>query len=426
MSRHSLLAIVAASVLLSGAPAVQAEDPPPEAPRATCKRRLIDNASNDGFINPAQNSSANRAELAAAGLDIESMFLRSTSNRFGVFLKINDIPERSAMAPRDPGYLYQFALTAGAKKMTYSYYFRNGQPPYNEFGPVSGVPRSVFSPERSDVAFTPAASDKLMPVQAAVDPATNYLYALWDRQALAERLGVTLAAGEKIEVGKVASFWYADTTNGTFASDELVPTDASAKTWTVDDNYCFGLPPASVSDIAGTATQFSDDTTLTAKVIDDEAGTPLANQPVSFTVGSGSPLAGTTDANGVATALYTASLPAGKHAIRVTFAGSDTVGAATGVGELVIAVEGTKMLPLAVKRTSATVRTVTATLQDDDGKVLPGQKLTWYVNGKKVTTTTTDRTGKSIFKAKPTQKVQARFLGVPAKYATSVSNIAKV
>ena len=138
---------------------------------------------------------------------------------------------------------------------------------------------------------------------------------------------------------------------------------------------------------------------------------------------------GTTDANGVATVTIATGLKASgtPYPVTVTFAGDATDGKAKLTGTILVTPEKTVFAPLAVARPSATTRTVTATLTDDDKKPLAAQKVEWLVNGKKVATLTTDAKGKSVYKgAKPGQLVQARFVAVSGKYLGALSNKPKV
>jgi hypothetical protein len=91
-------------------------------------------------------------------------------------------------------------------------------------------------------------------------------------------------------------------------------------------------------------------------------------------------------------------------------------------GTITIRSETTKFAPLAVAKPSATARTVTATLLDDDKRAVTGQSIAWYVNGKKVATGKTDSKGRAVYKgAKAGQKVQAKFTGVANKYTAASS-----
>ena len=75
-------------------------------------------------------------------------------------------------------------------------------------------------------------------------------------------------------------------------------------------------------------------------------------------------------------------------------------------------------MTLSVAKAGST-RTVTARLTSA-GKPLAGQVVTWFVNGKKVGTSTTSTAGTAVLKtAKPTQTVTAEFAGVNDKYLPS-------
>jgi hypothetical protein len=170
-------------------------------------------------------------------------------------------------------------------------------------------------------------------------------------------------------------------------------------------------------------TQFSDAAAVKAKLV-SAAGAPLVGKTVTFTL-AGKTATGTTGADGVASATLDPGVVAGTaYTLVAAFAGDSSAGAATVSTPFTVTVEATKLTLKVVKSGSA--RTVYATLKDDDGKALAGQPVTWYINGKKISTPTTNSAGQVVLKtAKPTQTVMAKFAGVSGKYAP-VSVSAKV
>jgi hypothetical protein len=399
----ALTALVAA-----GLPSAQAADPP-EQPRVNCAKRVPDSAVDDAYVNPTGIGAANQPSLKTPGLDLEAVYLRGTPDTIQLFAKVQDIPPPAEMSPRDLAFRYAFTIKYGTKSIDIAHWQKN--PLYA--AAVSG-------------ATYPTTNPVIDGTTAGVDPATNFVYVVLNRANLAKLVGAPVADGDPIELTAVKSEWIAqDNVNTRYKADEIVP-PAALKAWTVGDNYCFGPPPAALTDVTAAAVQFSDATPLTAKLV-DELGAAMPDQQVRFTVvGGGAAMVGTTNGNGVATVSYVAKAAAGTYPVRVEFPGTATAGTATATGSLTISTEPTAFRPLGVKNASATARTVTATLVDDDGKPATAQRVAWYVNGKLVTTVSTDSAGRSVYKAKPKQKVQAKFAGLSGRYGAAASNTATV
>jgi len=70
-----------------------------------------------------------------------------------------------------------------------------------------------------------------------------------------------------------------------------------------------------------TAGQYSDPTTLTAKLTDTATGAPLANKQVTFTLGSQS-VSASTDANGIASSSLTLTQAPGSYTVTASFGGA--------------------------------------------------------------------------------------------------------
>jgi hypothetical protein len=404
MRRRTPAAAAFVACGLSLAVGAHAADPPkPELPRLNCTKRLTD-PTGDAFLVPGA------APTATPGLDIESLFFRSTPEDIWVFLKLKDIPTPATMPAYDTAYQY----TVNFKHGTTAFALVHAQvnPQFTALG-YGAYPRS-----------TPPN----MGATGSVDPATDVVAMRLGRAAMeAKAAGLAVVDGGKFTDISVVTKWHGSVDGAAREEDALKPT-GDAATWTVGDDYCFGAPPAALSEVSATPAQFGDVSTLSAKLL-DEAGQPIANETVKFTVAGSpaAPLTATTDAAGVATVPYTVDAPAGTRVVTAAFDGTAAAGKATGTADLAVTTEVTKFLALAVKKTSTTARAVTATLRDDDGKAVGGQKVGWYVNNKLVATLVTDAGGKTVFKgAKAGQVVQARYAGLTGKYVASKSNAPKV
>ena len=213
-------------------------------------------------------------------------------------------------------------------------------------------------------------------------------------------------------------------------SDTLdAQTAPATNAWVIGNDYpCFVGEPATLTNLVTPAVAYGDTTTLSAKLV-DATGAVAPERVVKFTVAgdSGMPLTATTGADGVAKVTYAPKRTAGTYDVTVKYSGDLAVGKALATGKITIGLETTVFNALAVTRPSSTTRTVTATLLDNDKHVLAGQKVDWYVNGKKIQTVVTDSKGRSVFKkAKPTQTVQAKYVGLAGKFKPAASKAVKV
>lgn len=402
MRRSSSAAAAAVGCALLVSNSAHAADPPTELPRANCVKRWIDPAG-DAYFNPSEAPAAN-VPKAGSGLDIVSMFMRTTADEVQFFLKMADIPAAADMAPNDVGLRYVMSFKHGTKTIE----FQHGQlnPDYAALGGQtypSAVP-AMPTPHK---------------VRGWLDPATDWVFVGAPRAAI-EGLaaGTPVTAGEAFTAVSARTEWDGSAGALQFTSDTVAPAGDAGK-FVIGDDFCFGPPPGTLSDVTAPALQFGDAGSLTAKLV-DEAGAAVADAPITFKIGTAAPLTANTDATGIARLPYTATLVAGTYPVEAAFAGNATVGKAVATGSLVVRNEVTKFGTPVVKKTSATARTVTVALVDDDGKPVVGQKVAWYVNGKLTTTLVTDAAGKTLFRsAKAGQSIQARFAAVAGKYEGS-------
>jgi hypothetical protein len=410
MSRRIAGTAVALASLLAGMPAAHAAT---ELPRAGCSHRVTDEP-NDAPINYNTLSSTGSPAVSlsassVAALDITSVTPRLTADSFQVFVALTDVVAPGAMPATSSEYRYKVTLTANAKTVS--------------FGAAVANPANASIPKHSEqnpYART-GSIETIAGLVVDVNADTNFVTFTVPRQELEKNLGVALVEGQDdlTDIKAVTQEVESEKVN---AADTTTATGAAA-TWTAGDDYCFGPPPAALSDYGADVVQYGDTGFLHA-TLKSEAGTALAGKLVQFAV-AGKAVTATTDANGLARAAYTPVVGAGTYKVAVTFAGDAENGKAALSGDTVVVVvkaEAAKVGALQVAKPSATARSVTATLTDDDKHAIAGQKVDWYADGKKVATLTTDSAGRSIYKsAKRGQTVQAKFAGVAGKYLAAAS-----
>ena len=410
MAARVLVSLSAAATVLAGLP--PASHAEVELPRKNCAKRIAD-PEGDGNVYLFPPTVPMPTGPKADGLDITGVHLRLTATELQVLLAIKNIPNPPEMQPTDSAYRYVVTFKFEAKTFTF------------EAVHVSPNHNSAFPPNPSQYpkANTGSTQEDALPgFTGVVDAATEYVTFTAPRDRVEHNLARALVDGDQFTgiVGRTYHHRF-----GTVADSDFTAVPADQAVWTVGDDYCFGAPPASLSALTAKNVQYGDATTVSAKLV-AESGAALAGKPVQFAI-AGDPSGvhtATTNAAGVATATFVPKVAAAAkpYAVTATFAGDATDGKATATGSVAVSAEKTTFAALRVAKTSATTRTVTATLQDDDRKAVAGVKVDWLVNGRKVATQTTSSRGQVVYKgAKAGQYVQARFAGVAGKYLAATS-----
>lgn len=403
-----------------------------EAPRAGCARLLTDIPGDARYTISTTGNVADPRNQSIDGLDIETVTLRDTATDIEGYLKIKT---------GSPSF--------AAYEMAYRYdvLFKNGDGTTFVVGAMLASPTVTSAPAGQRQTMAAGYSEypkfwyqfagstlwnKISPekIKAEVDTATGWIAVRVPKEEMAKGfVATTLGPGTR----------FTDITAETYAvipgsgaavnriADTASSTDPVTNTYRVGDPYCFGPPPATLTIGAPTyRVQFGDGVAVSAKLL-NEAGNPVAGKTVSFSIPGDTAKTAVTNASGVATATFVTSRPAATYPLTATFAGDTTDGKATATGSLIVSTEVTKLAPLKSTRTSSTGRSVTTALTDDDGKPVTGQRIDWYVNGKKVASSTTDGAGKVTYKgAKAGQTVQAKYAGTTGKYRSATGAPLKV
>lgn len=409
--RSTVLPAVAVCALTGLAGSFAATPPPAEMPRANCTRRLID-PENDAKWPTALGDNAQYYKE----LDITGVLLRLTPDQLQVFMAVKDLVEPASMPLTAGAFVYSTTFKFGAVEFTFKLMENNAQLPWTSAPtPSNGYP----------VGGTGVGGTKTLPGLTADQYFdTNYVVFTAPRASVETAVDKKIVDADQFTSIQAQAIHYIDQVQA--VADSLDVPAANA-TYKVGDDYCFGAPPGTLSDLVTPAAVFGDKVTLSAKLV-DEKGAAVAGKPVQFTVAGDKPVVGTTGADGIAKATYVPARPAGKYAVEAVFAGDKEVGkAALSGGTITISAETAAFNALQVAKPTATTRTVTATLLDNDKQAIAGQKVDWYVNGRKVATVATDSRGRSVYKgAKPGQTVQAKFAGVAGKYTAAASKAVKV
>lgn len=425
MSRRLVGCALAAS-LLTGTVAASAVTAPADLPRADCDRRLND-SSGDAIPYYPVNSTTNVTQpgsSSVAGLDVVSVTMRVTAERFEMYLALQEFPKTFGATDGAYGYDVTFAKDTRNFRIQHMIGNPGARAELRPDAVTPGYPKATSGTGTSftGTSFTDVTSEFVQD--------RGFIIVTVPRAQIEALLGGPLAEGTPFTALAAKTYLYPMSPSSVAAStrfnaDSATATDESA-TFTVGDEYCLGGPPTFLVEYTQDPVQYGDATALSVTLA-NEADEAVADREIEFSIPGEPVRKATTDEGGVATVTFTPTRTAGSYPVTMTWAGDEEAGKSKLVASLVIAPEKTKFTALAVAKPSATTRTVTATLLDDDAHALAGQKVDWYVNGKKAATVATDGKGRSVFKAaKPGQSVQARLAAVTGKYAAATSNTAKV
>jgi hypothetical protein len=412
MSRRAVGAALVTSALLGLSPSYAAS---PQLPDPACDKRVVD-GTGDGKVNwnvnPQSTDRIDDPRGSVDALDITGVTIRLTATKVYAFMTLKDVP--AAVRETDTAYGYFMWFTRGTKIARFQHVLVNSA--QSAIGPTNFPTASVGT-------STNGGTGNMSGLGGGIDPGANVVYVYADRSALETQLGAPLVEGDQLTA--VTGKTYLFIAHGTVSAgvQQRLADETTAKpedaVYTVGQNPCFA--PSKV-EVTSPTVQYGDPVTLTATLA-DAADSPLAERQVTFTIPGEAARTVTTGDDGVATVALTTARAAGAYRYTVTYGGDDYSGTGTGEGTLTVAPEGVRLSALKVTKPTATSRTVTTTLTDDDAQPLAKQAIVWYVAGKKVATVLTDVQGKSVFKgAKPGQKVQAKFAGVSGRYLAAASN----
>ncbi|HWL38392.1 MAG TPA: Ig-like domain-containing protein [Frankiaceae bacterium] len=416
--RHAATALAATSLLAALAPS-NAEDAP-LFPRLNCARQMNDPASDAKYTLQGSGASAvpRPSDTSVDPIDILNASLRSNETVLETYIGVKDATK--AFAAYETAYSWEVTFeNADGAKFTIAHMVTNPQYDTADVKPSNWqtYPTAKYQIGTSGGAIL---KDVKARIQNNFVIVTVPLTEIQRGFADPIRQGIT-------EVTKVSASSYAHIPNTGPASQRPADSATSTVTYQFGDEYCFGPPPAALSALTLPKVQYTDSVKLTAKLA-SEAGEALAGKQVEFAVdGLAAPLKGTTNAAGLVTVTFKPTSRAGTYPVVARFRGDETHGKTLLSGEILVLAENTRFNTLSVAKPTTTTRRVTATLVDDDKRAVAGQKVVWYVNGKKATTQTTNSKGQVVLTtAKPGQTVHAVFTAVAGKFNTATAKAVKV
>jgi hypothetical protein len=419
MSRRAVVPALAAALAATAPSAFAAV----EHPRAACAQRVND-AEGDGkyaLYGVGSTNVNDPRDPSVDALDIVNVNLRYTAGGMETHLKVKGLG--GAFGAHETGYRYDVAFeSADGTKFLFQALRTNPQ-----WDAVSLLKTPTPANYPGATYTVGSTATRFTGVTGEVDVASGWIVVTVPAAEFGKAFGDAVKDGVTLTKVSAATFAYLPAVIGFTYTRPADSTLASDQSYTVGDDFCFGPPPAALGAFGAADVQFTDATTLTA-TLKGEAGDAIEGKTVEFAVAGepGAPLRGVTDADGVARVTYKPSLPAGTYPVNVVFPGDETDGRARLTGSVVVKAEGTRFGPLKVGKPSSTTRTVTATLLDDDKHAVNGQKVEWWVNGKRAATLATDGKGVSVFKAaKPGQSVQAKLVAVAGRFLAAAAGPVK-
>lgn len=412
-------ACVSASLLGASTMSFAEEAAPPGLPRPTCTQHITDAT---GDADPQFLGSVSTAAVFGnnPALDITALHVRVTSDEVLWFLGIDQFDAASAMEPYASAYRYSVTAKLGTKTFTYKAQQLSAGHPLlpSDQGTYS---EATISNAEGEAVSIPGYSATFIP---GVAPVKNFVVFRSPRAGVETALGSPILPTDTFTsvYGKTATWIY-----NRSAEADINDTPEAQAIHTASDDFCFGPAPTALSGLTTTPVQYGDSTTLSVTLKGGEKDEPLSDKDVVFSTDTATLGSAKTDAAGLARATARTSLLAGNHSIAASYAGSPELRAGTVTGTLIVKPEVTVFSALVIGKPSTTTRTATTTVLDDDKSPVAGRKVEWYVNGKRVATTTTDASGKTTYKSlKAGQTVQAKFPTVSNMYAASASKAVKV
>jgi hypothetical protein len=416
MPRRLLAQALAGSLVLMGATIATADDPPqPDLPRPECTHDIVD-ITGDAAPNYLSGTDTSAVFPSKPALDIRGLHIRVTADQLQILLPLAQTPIPEGMEAYEADYRYFVTFSLGGKSFKYGFQVKNaGQPAQPQDSPQ--FPEYLVN----NVAFpTQGPASKIVP---DLSPQPAYVLFTTPRPILEAALGAALAPTDQFT--NLAATTEVDLSQKITPADHLDITTAQASR-AVGDDFCFGPAPTTLTDLAIDPVQYGDEATIDV-TLKDEHGDAMPDEDVAFSADTGPLSTATTDADGLAEASFPATLLAGTYPVSASFEGDEDVRSSSASGSLVIVPEVTTLGTLQVTKPSKTSRTASVAVLDDDKTPVVAQKVEWWVNGKKVATTSTDAAGKTTYKSlKPGQTVQAKFPVVTGMYAAAASKSVKV
>jgi hypothetical protein len=337
-------------------------------------------------------------------MDVLGLAIGTTATNLEAYFRV----EKLAMPKNRGGHIFTLTFTAGGKVVEL------------QAGEGDAVDKSIEGTWGSPTYGTVdgGISDDIV-VTAKFDKTNNFVVVSAPLAGIAKAVAAPLSAGTKLTSVFGTSAWMWTPLQGTVGVDTVQAAAVADRVYTVGNSPCFGPPPGVLANRGATSVQYTDAAALAAKLTGVD-GAALAGRTVRFAIGAKSVTA-KTGSDGVAKASLNPGLAAGSYSLVTSFAGDSNAGEVTLTTPFSVVAEKTRIVLTVVK--SGTKRTVTAKLLDDDGRPVAGQTITWYVNGKKVTTSKTTSAGLATLKtAKPTQTVKADFATVTGKLTGSTAS----
>lgn len=376
-------------------------------PKAGCN--TVSDGTGDSGIAPVAGGPA---VLGDADLDLTGLVLGTTPTEFVAFLRVADL---KALPPHGNGHRFEVSFTHNAKVINIFAQQLDGiVTAENDALSSTGVVKP--NPPVNTGGRVAGAYDAKLKVTSTFDVTNNVVILRLTRASLDEVAGKPAPDGTTVTLVSGASWIVLPTSS--HRTDQAIAATPAAQVYTFGDSPCFEAPAAKLANTGRTSVQYTDAAAVAARLT-DSAGQPLAGKTVTFAVGSRSVTA-RSGSDGVAKAALNPGVTAGAYSLVTSFAGDATAGKVSLTTPFSVVAEKTRIVLSVAK--NGTRRTVTAKLLDDDGRAVAGQVVTWYVNGKKVTTSRTTSAGiATLTTAKPTQTVKVVFTAVTGKYLGSTA-----
>ena len=394
IARLGLLAVATAAVTVTPPTGNAAEEPvAPPMPRAGCATFVDDKG--DGQIGGEVPNDPD--------LDILDVVVASPPGLIRAYVHVDKlgIPEYAIG--------HQFSLTFQLESKPVVIFV--GQDDPSEFEDVHTAGAGLVGRLNGVTYNGVAVADAKL--EAVWDEKTSTVIMTTDRASLEKASKLTLADG--LQVKGVTAKSLGDYVYSTIGADTAAAKTPETQVYTLGDNICFAPPEGKLA-LQVPASVTAGHTAVVSGLLSTATGTPVAGKAVTLAV-AGKTANVTSGTDGTFSASFAMNNNAGSYPVTASWAGDDSLTAATVTAPLLVKIQPTSTtLTSAISGTTVTVK---ATLLNDLRKPIAGQSITWYVDGKAVGTYRTDSLGRTSLRTVRGKTVKAVYAGVRNRYAAS-------
>lgn len=394
ISRLGLFAVAAAAVTAAPPIGTAAEAPAaPPAPREGCVT-YTDAKGDAGYVGTPNDPD----------LDITGVVLASPPGQLRAYVSVAKLDATQFAA----GHQFLVSFTLDSKPI--EFYAGESDAPEVRSAAETARVAPLTGVRYNGVAVAGAKVD------VVYDAKTSTVVMTTDRAAIETAGKISLADGVVLSAATARTL--ADYVYTTIGADTATGKDAESSKYTIGDNTCFAPPEGRLA-LTLPAAVVTGHSAVVSGTLTNAAGAAVGGKNVTLSL-AGKTARVTSGADGTFSATFAVTSNAGSYPVTATWAGDDTLQAATATAPLTVKIQPTSTtLTSAVSGTAVVVK---ATLLNDLRKPVAGQTVTWLVDGRAAGSSRTDAAGRATLRTAKGKTVKATFAGVSGRYAGSTAS----